>query len=86
MFKCKVCAEKDARIADLKEQISHQRIQITPPPRVNTYEMEENYLLQGGNEEQLQTVSQEDQRKESDKLRAIEEERERILGGSTWEQ
>lgn len=31
MFKCKVCAEKDQRISDLKEQIAHLRQQIALP-------------------------------------------------------
>jgi hypothetical protein len=31
MFKCKVCAEKDARISDLKSQISHLKALVTPP-------------------------------------------------------
>lgn len=85
-FTCSVCREKDARIADLKEVIANQKQQLNPPPRVNTYELEENYLLQGANDEQVEPVSEEISKQKAEQLRAIEEERERMLTGSTWEQ
>lgn len=80
-FTCSVCKEKDARIADLKETISAQRLQLNPPPRINTYEMEENYLLQGGNEEQASPEVQTVTKEKAEELRAVAQEQELLLGG-----
>jgi len=67
MFRCKVCAEKDARISDLKEEIKHLRNVLNPAPRVNKYEFEADNLLSGGNTERI-TIDEEAEQKENERL------------------
>jgi hypothetical protein len=50
MFKCKVCAEKDLRIQDLKSQIASLQRLVTPvndPNRVPAVHMEADGILSG---------------------------------------
>lgn len=87
-FSCKVCLEKDKRIADLKETILHQRQILNPPPRVNRYEIEEDFLMNGGNAEELpqpNTINAEAQAKIDEMQAAVQLEREMMLGGDTIE-
>jgi hypothetical protein len=83
MFKCKCCPEKDARIQDLKSEITRLWNMVNPAPRVQVYEAEQDYILDGANQEQtelpIQRAVNEEQAKE---LAAIESERERILNGN----
>lgn len=51
--KCKICAEKELRILELKEQIAYFKSVLNPPPRVNTYELQEDMLLEGGSKEEI---------------------------------
>lgn len=51
MFRCKVCEEKDKRISDLKEVINNLRSIISPPQRINKYELEETAVMNGGGQE-----------------------------------
>lgn len=50
MFSCKVCIEKDKRIAELKEQIQFFKNMLSPPEKPKQYEMvaEEDALMNGG--------------------------------------
>lgn len=82
---CKVCLEKDKRILDLKEEITHLRAVLNPPPRINKYEMEQDYILDGANEPQrdLPTpISEEDRKQQEEKQLAIQREYDAILSGS----
>lgn len=88
MFQCKVCLEKDKRIADLKEQISQQRLLLNPPPRVNHYEMEQDFITNGATQEELAAptpINSEAQRKLYDQMAAIQLEQEQMLAGDTIE-
>lgn len=86
MFSCKVCKEKDARIADLKEQIKAQHSQIVPEPKLRHYELEQDYVMDGGGTEELvpQTIAQVDQEKIDQEKAAVQLEYDQILSGSTW--
>lgn len=86
MFKCKVCAEKDARIADLKEQIKAQHSQIVPEPKIKHYELEQDYVMNGAGSEELTppSISSESQEAEDKEKALIQLEYDQILSGSTW--
>lgn len=53
---CGVCAEKDERIKDLKEQINYLRTLLNPPARVSEYQppqdVQADLLLDGGGKEE----------------------------------
>lgn len=87
MFKCKSCSEKNLRIEDLKEQIHFLRLQLNPPPRLSKYEIEEDYMLNGGNEEQTSPAPIDDEANKTnqEQLAAIQLEHDQIMSGSTWE-
>lgn len=53
MFQCKICLEKDKRILDLKDEISHIRNVLNPvrPTQSLRYELEQDNLLSGANTE-----------------------------------
>lgn len=82
MFKCKVCAEKDARIADLKEQLKIYQAQLIPEPKIRHYEMEQDYILDGANAEQLMPIEQEAANQDTELQDAIQHEQDMILTGS----
>ena len=48
MFKCKVCAEKDARIADLKSEITYLRERRYGTLHADVVSAEQDLLLNGG--------------------------------------
>lgn len=63
MWKCKICAEKDIRIADLKAQVEYFKSIIHPTPQVRKYEMEESLeqdmVLDGGGKEEIDLEAEE---------------------------
>lgn len=61
MFRCKVCAEKDQRIVELKEQIQYFKAILNPPERINKYQLEEVAVLNGGGQQLVdeETIKQE---------------------------
>jgi hypothetical protein len=68
---CRVCDEKDKRIADLKETIADLKLQLNPPPRpIPTYEMETDFTLDGAGREALtpNSVKEENQITETERL------------------
>lgn len=83
---CKVCAEKDKRIDDLKEQIQALKLIITPSTKVSHYEVEQDILLSGGGEEERpKPISDEAKTKADEQLRLIQLEESMILSGDTME-
>lgn len=56
IFKCKCCAEKEARIQDLKEQVSYLRTLVYSPNQNYTtpVQYEADKILEGGATEQVQ--------------------------------
>lgn len=85
MFRCKVCAEKDARIEDLKREILFLRTQIyTPndPHLTPTGQLEADGIL-SGQQHVLNVPMDADLR--ADELKYAEEirsERDRLLSGT----
>lgn len=82
MFKCKVCEEKDKRILDLKEEISHIRNILNPPVRQTLVraELEMDNLLSGGNTETVKTSA--DILSEANELARLQKEQDLILTGN----
>lgn len=82
---CKVCLEKDKRIADLKEQIKALNLQLIPTPQTKYYEMEQDFALSGGGEETVRTptsITAEDEKQRDERLALIQLEQDQILSGS----
>lgn len=82
---CKVCAEKDKRIEDLKEQIKSLNLQLIPTPQTRHYEMEQDYVMGGGGEAIGYTptsISEEDQKARDERVMLIQQEQDAILNGS----
>lgn len=65
MFKCKCCAEKDSRIADLKDQIQYFKAQLHPEPKLRTYQLAEDInqdmVLDGGGQTEVDLKAEEDE-------------------------
>lgn len=76
MFKCKVCAEKDARIQDLKDTIIKLEKLLIPVQTFPNSNYEVNNLLSGTAEQTIDSVSD---TKSLDP--AILEERLKLLSG-----
>lgn len=80
---CKVCAEKDKRILNLEDQILYFKSVLHPEPKTKKYEMETDFIMDGGGREQLATpISQEAQAKMDEQLQAIQDEQDKILSGT----
>jgi hypothetical protein len=80
---CKICIEKEQRIAELKEQVSYFKTVLHPEPTMKKYEMETDFVMDGGGREQLATpISQEAQAKIDEQIQAIQEEQDKILSGT----
>jgi hypothetical protein len=75
MFRCKVCSEKDARIADLKETL---RAYLPQPGYVHAVHREADAVMSG----QHDLILVEPQREMTAEEREIEAERQRILSGT----
>lgn len=82
MFRCRVCEEKDRRISDLKDEISHLRVTLNPPPRPAEirYEMEADNLLSGGNTEKIKTLA--DIEAETAETARLQKEQDSLLTGN----
>lgn len=79
-WKCAVCAEKDSRIADLKEQLAHQNAMLkaqVSPQYASAVTIEANRALEGGGTEQIDVS--EDQKKH---FSAVERQAIEILTGN----
>lgn len=84
---CKVCLEKDKRIADLKEQITSLNLQLIPTPLTKHYELEQDYVMEGGGEAIGYTpvsISAEDQKTKDEQAALIQLEHDQMLSGATW--
>lgn len=83
-FTCSLCKEKDSRISELKEQITYLRSVLNPPPRISTYEMESDHLMNGGGEQLDTPMSIEDEAKGQEELKQalIQLEQDQILSGT----
>lgn len=82
---CKVCLEKDKRIADLKEQIVALNLQLVPTQQTRHYEMEQDFVLDGGGDEVHPTptpISEEAQKSRDEQLALIQLEQDMLLSGS----
>lgn len=80
MFACKVCREKDARIADLHAEIKMLRSLVSPPTsssRIPLVQIEADAIM-SGRQEQIE-VSNADQMKHWEN---VESEAHRILSGT----
>jgi hypothetical protein len=77
MFKCSRCSEKDARIADLKDQVAYLRSQLTPSPITPLRVLEADAIL-SGNQTTIEIPEDEDERK----ARAVTAERDRVLSAN----
>jgi hypothetical protein len=84
LFKCKVCAEKDRRIADLQEQIKFLRSYQTPshPTQVEARDLEADSLLSGKNDVIEITGHNIAAETESENVDDVISERDRILTGT----
>jgi hypothetical protein len=81
-FKCRVCAEKDLRIADLQAQVETLKAFATPPTsasRIPLLTLEADAVMNGDHE----AIRVEDTEKKE--FERIENEAYRILSG-TWDQ
>lgn len=58
MFKCKVCTEKNLRISELKEQIDYLKKQLNPPPAIRSYEVQQDFILDGATREEVEPESE----------------------------
>lgn len=80
---CKVCFEKEARIAELKEQIAYFKSILNPSPQARTYalleEREQDDVLGGGGKEQIdveaERIENEKIQSESDFIFSVNYER-----------
>ena len=83
MFKCKVCSEKDSRIADLKEQISLLSKMAYPSsnPSVLPSVVVESDRVLSGTQEAL-SADRKLTKEELSSLQEVEEEAQRILTGN----
>ncbi len=69
MWKCKVCAEKELRISELKEQVNYFKRLLNPPPRIQKFELETDEILNGGGRETQPTLADEEaERIENERL------------------
>lgn len=77
---CKVCAEKDLRIADLKKEIEFLKMLVSPTQSsLPVLSMEENIILGGaGTEEIIPPITPE----EFEKAERLERERDAVLSGN----
>lgn len=85
MFSCKVCIEKELRISELKDQIQYFKTVLHPEPRINKYEMETDFIQDGGGREQLNfaaPISEEARAEQQKKIDEIQQEQDRILSGT----
>lgn len=82
MFNCKVCEEKEKRIQELKEQIAYFRSVLNPPPRINKYELQEDLVLSGGGQEEIDPATVVAEQVENDR---IQRETDFIFSGNTEE-
>jgi len=75
VFRCKVCEEKDKRVADLAEQVGYLRTLLSPPRAKTNLEVhqEANAILNGVNEQILADVPTDP---------AVLAEREALLSGT----
>ena len=75
--RCKVCEEKDKRIADLKEQL---KVYTQPTPRINKYELQEDLVLSGGGDEIADPAEE-----EAERIKAfnIQRESDMLFSGNT---
>jgi hypothetical protein len=81
MFKCKVCAEKDQRIADLKAHITQLSSLVTPnnaPDEVPMRALEADAILSG----QQHVIEIDDQEVPEDNTDLVITERDRILSAN----
>lgn len=80
MFSCKVCKEKDNRIADLKEQIARLNktlSDMTNPTYPRAVDAEADLLLNGAN-----TFAKHMGKEDQEKLSAVEKQAIELLTGS----
>jgi hypothetical protein len=81
-FKCRVCAEKDLRIADLQAQVETLKALATPPTsasRIPLLTLEADAVMNGAHE----PIKVENS--EKNEFQRIESEAYRLLSG-TWDQ
>lgn len=81
MFKCKVCAEKDQRISDLKAQITHLQQLVTPtnsPDKIPALSLESDAILSG----QQHVIRIDEAEVPKDEADAVIAERDRILSAN----
>lgn len=84
MFKCKVCAEKDKRIEDLKTQVDSLLSMVSPKTSAHTIplnQIEADAILTGRDEVIEVEVDNLDTRRQQE-LIEIEREAQRILAGT----
>ncbi len=60
MFKCKICIEKEQRIAELKDQIEYFKRLLNPPARIQKFELEADEIMNGGGLETQPTLADEE--------------------------
>lgn len=74
MWKCKVCPEKDIRIAELKEQVAYFKSLLHPTPQTRRYELEESIeqdmVLEGGGKEEIDLEAE---ARENERIRTEED-------------
>lgn len=81
MFSCRTCREKDARIADLKEQIAMLRRLALPdnnPHNPTAHALEADAILSG----QQHVIEIDESELPDTEMDAITHERDRILSGT----
>jgi hypothetical protein len=86
MFKCKVCLEKDKRIADLKSQIDFYKTMLRPGENLSAVHLEANKILEGANEPiydmPVIEIEQSDSKDVRTERRVIEQEFNTIISGN----
>lgn len=80
LFKCKICAEREIRIADLNKQIEFYKRLLIPNPHLPMINTEADKLLEGGGNDiiNMSIITEE----QAQQARDIEAESIRILTGT----
>lgn len=82
MFKCKVCAEKDARIQDLKEQIKSIQALMSAPPATMSVPYSVDAMLSGLDISSDKVNEETNAPEEAERRDAIRKEQIQLLTGT----
>lgn len=82
LFNCKVCQERNLRIADLQKQVEFLKRLTQPSIPIPTIDTELDYAMDGASRESIQSYETPVSEEEREKQEKIDQERDRILSGN----